>query len=250
VGLNVSAAGAVAILDTSTGSVINTIDLTGGPNLPQISPNGKFAYVPMATGSGSDIIVLDTATQKVKKTIPVTSFPDAVSVVFNRSGSIAYVTGFNLLTGAGYVAEIDTATLKLTHTVSVDAFTIYSIANRTTNDVWTVGANGSSGGGFNAINVIKGHNVIVTTTPPAGVSIGYPAFTPNGKYAYMPEAYLNGSTYNYVYLTDTKTYLPVGTPIQVGNEPYIVQIAHNGKYAYVGNQVDETVSVIQISPTQ
>lgn len=250
VGLNVSAPGTVAILDASTGTLINTIDLTGEPNLPQISPNGKFAYVPMATGSGSDIIVIDTATQTVKKTIPVTSFPDAASIVFNRSGSIAYVTGFNLLTGAGYVGEIDTATLRMTHTVSVDAFTIYSIANLTTNEILTVGANGPAGGGFNAINVIKGANVIVTTTPPAGVSIGYPAFTPNGKYAYMPEAYLNGSSYNYVYLTDTKTYLPVGTPIQVGNEPYMVQIAHNGKYAYVGNQVDDTISVIQISPAQ
>src|ERR1700730_2684299 len=145
--LNVSAPGTVAILDASTGTLINTIDLTGEPNLPQISPNGKYAYVPMATGSGSDIIVIDTATQTVKKTIPVTSFPDAASIVFNRSGSIAYVTGFNLLTGAGYVGEIDTATLRMTHTVSVDAFTIYSIANRTTNEVWTVGANGPAGGG-------------------------------------------------------------------------------------------------------
>jgi DNA-binding beta-propeller fold protein YncE len=66
----------------------------------------------------------------------------------------------------------------------------------------------------------------------------------------MPEAYLNGSPYNYIYLTDTKTYLPVGTPIQVGNEPSFVQIANNGKYAYVLNQVDETVSVIEISPAQ
>ena len=248
--LNAGVAGAVAILDASTGTLINTIDLTGGPNLLQISPDGEYAYVPMATGTGSDIIVIETATQKVKKTIPITSFPDAVSVVFNRSGSIAYVTGFNFISGAGSVAEIDTATLRVTHTVPVDAFTIYSIVNPATNDVWTIGSTGSSGGGFNAINVIKGRNVIITTTPPPGASIGYPAFTPNGKYAYMPEAYFNGSTYNYVYLTDTKTCLPVGTPIQVGNEPSFVQIAHNGKYAYVANQVDDTVSIVKISPAQ
>lgn|GEM_PF-7015508 len=138
----------------------------------------------------------------------------------------------------------------MTHTVAVDAFTIYSILDPATNEVWTFGANGSAGGGFNAINVVKGDNVIVTTTPPKGVSIAFPAFTPNGKYAYMPEAYLNGSAYNYVYLTDAKTCLPVGTPIQVGNEPNFVQIAHNGKYAYVGNLVDDTVSVILISPAQ
>jgi YVTN family beta-propeller protein len=243
-------AGAVAILDASTGTLINTIDLSGGPNLLQISPDGKYAYVPMATGSGSDVIVIDTATQKVKKKIAITSFPDAVSVVFNRSGSIAYVTGFNLISGAGSVAEIDTATLKVTHTVSLDAFTVYSIVNPATNDVWTMGNIGSSGGGFNAIKVIKGDKVIKTVTPPKGVSTGYPAFTPNGKYACVPEYTLNGVVYNYVYLTDTETYQPVGTPIQVGNEPYFVQIAHNGKYAYVGNLVDDTVTVIKISPKQ
>lgn len=248
--LNVGLAGTVAILDASTGTLINTIDLTGGPNLPQISPDGKYAYVPMATGSGCDIIVIDTATQKIKKTIPVHSFPDAASVAFDRSGSIAYVTGFNFLSGVGFVGETDTATLRMTHTVPVDAFTIYSIVNPTTNDVWTMGSTAPTGGGFNAINVIKGKNVILVTTPPPGVSAGYPAFTPNGKYAYVPEAYLNESTYNYVYLMNTKTCQAVGTPIQVGNEPYIVQFAHNGKYAYVGNQVDDTVSVIQVSPAQ
>jgi DNA-binding beta-propeller fold protein YncE len=55
---------------------------------------------------------------------------------------------------------------------------------------------------------------------------------------------------NSVYLTDTTTYKPVGTAIQVGNQPNSGQIAHNGKYAYVGNEMDDTVSVIQISPAQ
>jgi DNA-binding beta-propeller fold protein YncE len=250
VALNVGLAGAVAILDASTGTLINTVDLTGGPNLPQISPDGKYAYVPIAVEGGSDVTVIDTAAQKITKAIPITTFPAAVSVVFNVSGSIAYVTGFNLFTGLGSVGEIDTATQKLTYTVPVDAFTISSIVNPITNEVWTVGSVGDAGGGFNAINVIKGHQVIETFTTPGGVACGYPAFTPNGKYAYMPEAYLNGSPYNYVYLTDTKTCLPVGTPIQVGNEPYFVRIAHSGKSAYVANQVDETVSVIQISPAQ
>jgi DNA-binding beta-propeller fold protein YncE len=71
-------------------------------------------------------------------------------------GKYAYVTGFNLITGAGSVAEIDTATLKLTHTVPVAAFTVYSIVNPITNDVWTVGSVHASGGGFNAIK--KGLN--------------------------------------------------------------------------------------------
>jgi YVTN family beta-propeller protein len=117
VALNVNTAGAVAILDASTGTVVDTINLTGGPNLLQISPDGKYAYVPVAAGAASDIIVIDTATHKVKKTIPVTSPPDAISVAFNPSGSIAYVTCFDLTTGAGGVVEIDTATLKITHTV-------------------------------------------------------------------------------------------------------------------------------------
>jgi hypothetical protein len=68
---------------------------------------------------------------------------------------------------------------------------------------------GSSGGGFNAIKVIKGDKVIKTVTPPAGVSIGFPAFTPNGNYAYVPEAYLNGSTLQ-LRLPDGYQDLPAG----------------------------------------
>lgn len=248
--LNVNTGGAVAILDASTGAVINTIDLTGGPNILQISPDGKYAYVPMSADGGSDIVVIDTATQKIKKSIPITSPPDAISVVFSPSGSVAYVTCFDLTTGAGGVVEIDTATLKITHTVSLDAFTILSIVNPATHDVWTVGNVSPAGGAFNAIEVIKGDKLIKALTPPDGIAIGYPAFTPNGKYAYVPEYKFNGTAYNYVYLMDTTTYKPVGTPIQVGNEPYFVQIAHNGRYAYVGNQMDDTISVIEISPTQ
>jgi YVTN family beta-propeller protein len=233
--------GAVTILDASTGAVINKIDVYGLVSYPQISPDGRYAYVPQP-GEG-DVVVIETANQKVYKTIPISSEP--WSVVFNQSGSLAYVTGS---AAPDSVAEIDTATLKVTHTVSLGSEAAFSIVNRTTDDVWT--PTGSSTNGSSAIAVIKGHRVIKSIATPTGAYIGYPAFTPNGKYAYVPESYLNGGVYNYVYMIDAATYKTVGTPIQVGNNPLLAIIAHNGKFVYVNNANDNTISVIQISPAQ
>ena len=74
--------------------------------------------------------------------------------------------------------------------------------------------------------------------------------TPNGRYAYVPVTAVDGSTANFVYLMDTTNCKVVGTNIPVGNGPEFVAIAHNGKFAYVANEADGTVSVIQISPAQ
>ncbi len=51
-------------------------------------------------------------------------------------------------------------------------------------------------------------------------------------------------------MIDAATYKTVGTPIRVGNNPLLAVIAHNGKFVYVNNANDNTISVIQISPAQ
>ena len=50
---NITSPGGVTILDASTGAVLKTIPITTGePLFPQISPNGKFAYVPSLVRAG------------------------------------------------------------------------------------------------------------------------------------------------------------------------------------------------------
>lgn len=77
---------------------------------------------------------------------------------------------------------------------------------------------------------------------------GQPAITPNGKFLYVP-VYYGGSRPNndLVVMIRTATQKRV-THIVVGTQPTSVSIAPNGKYAYVANLIDGTVSVIDITP--
>jgi YVTN family beta-propeller protein len=242
---NITSPGGVTILDASTGAVLNTIPIvTGEPLFPQISPNGKFAYVPSIASTGY-VTVIDTATQKIKKTISVGT--TAYDVAFNRSGSLAYVADPE---NASLVV-IDTANLKVTHTVAIGGLDEFVVVNPVTNDVFVPYLTVlTSPIAFNAIAVIRGNKVIKNLTTPANNFIGSLGFTPNGKYAYVPNSYFNGAASNYVYLMDTKTYETVGTQIQVGTAPGIVVVAHNGEYAYVSNFQSDSISVIKISPKQ
>jgi DNA-binding beta-propeller fold protein YncE len=73
------------------------------------------------------------------------------------------------------------------------------------------------------------------------------AVTPNGQYLYVP-IYYNGSTPgNTVLMLNAVTQEIVGSPITVGNGPSFIAITPNGDDAYVLNQNDETISVINIT---
>ena len=244
--------GQVAVIDTSTGTVTQTISVSGFPAGLSVSPNGKLLYTSINTGIGTilttvnepgSVAVISTKTQKVTKTIPIGGA--TAGVVFNKTGSLAYVA--DELNAS--VAVIDTATSKVKASILVGGYDPYLVLNPATDEIYALTITDLIGG-TEAIAVIKGDKVINIVTPPVGDSIGIPGITPNGSYAYVPVDEVDGGTANFVYLMDTTTYLPVGTPITVGSEPGIVVIAHNGQFAYVANEGDGTVSVIQISPAQ
>lgn len=244
----------VDVVDTTSGSVTKTIPLNGIPFLLSVSPDGKLVYVPTNTGEliglttinePGSVVVIDTKTKKVTHTIPVGG--TAYSVTFNSNGGLAYVS--NPLNAS--VSVINTATSKVTHTILVGGYDLFVTLNAATNDVFALLFSPTSlETGGTGLEVIKGDKLIKSVTPPATDTIGVPGFTPNGRYAYVPVSAVDGSPANFVYLMDTTNYKPVGTNIPVGNGPEFVAIAHNGKYAYVANETDGTVSVIQISPAQ
>ena len=75
--------------------------------------------------------------------------------------------------------------------------------------------------------------------------------TPNGKYLYIPNYYISGTTAgNTVSVFSTKTYTQVGSSITVGSAPAFVAINKKDDLAYVTNYEGDTVSVISISPKQ
>jgi YVTN family beta-propeller protein len=81
-------------------------------------------------------------------------------------------------------------------------------------------------------------NTVVSTvggmSHPRGVAV-----TPDGKRAYVTNA-----ASNTVSVIDTASNTVVGTPILVGDNPFVVTVAPDGKHAYVTNLTSNTVSVI------
>jgi YVTN family beta-propeller protein len=102
-------------------AVAGTVQVGQDPSFIQVAPNGKFAYI---TDVGTKAItVLNTVTDKVSKTIPITAGqPQFVS--FSNDGKTAYVSVYNTNgSGQPQIMFIDTATGKVTGHVLVNNHT-------------------------------------------------------------------------------------------------------------------------------
>jgi len=73
------------VFDTSAGTLVSAIKLTGRPNQCAVTPDGKYGAIPIHEGAGS-VDIVDVAQQKVVKTLPVKAPHNA----FN-SGSNKYL---------------------------------------------------------------------------------------------------------------------------------------------------------------
>jgi YVTN family beta-propeller protein len=239
--------GSVAVIDPLTNVVTTNLGAGPVPGTIAVSPNGKLAYVP----SGSEIVVFDPTTNEYLPAIDP-KFPlDAFDVVFAPDSSRAFVlagTDNSLRCG---ILGIDTSTQRvqrlvwgklhdaLSLTISPDGGTLYvgtvvqrSGVPRTEIAVYDI-----------QDDQIKERILLPGANSPGG---GQSAIMPDGRYLYVP--------HGQVMMIDTVSDRIVGPPISVGNEPFFVAIAPNGKTAYSvnaggsGNGTTGTVSVIDISP--
>lgn len=232
---NYTSSGTVSILNASTGALIKQVSVGADPRYLQISPNGKLAYV--ANQNSGTISVIDTATETVTATIAIGSH--ASSATFSPDGTLAYATEDFTDT----VDVINTATSAIEKSIRTTTDPVYSVVNpKGKHDVYVLNFEVAE------ISVLQNNAVIKTFKP--GQVPGFPAITPNGSFLYVPESYVSGtSPGDTVVLVSTTTYKKVGT-IKVGKQPSWVTISHNGKFAYVSNYVDDTISVVKITPAQ
>ena len=99
--------GTISIIDIAKKEVVQTLDANvRGANRLKFTPDGKLAFV--STLGGSDVTVLDTATRKVVKHIPVGH--GAAGIQMQSDGSRAFVA----CTPDNYVAVIDLKSLAVT----------------------------------------------------------------------------------------------------------------------------------------
>jgi YVTN family beta-propeller protein len=259
-------------------AIAGTIHAGQNPNYIAVAPNGKFAY---ATDPGAGAItVLDTATDKVSKTIPISQGPPE-SVSFSPDSQTAYVSVYGNHS-VPLIAFVDTATGAVTATVPVDNHTpdpsatspdgrfLYvpnhntalTGANENVVDVIdtrtktlvgdvAVSANphwvvfGKNNGRFYTTDHMSATVTVVnasTNAVIANISVGE---TPHAAALSPDGSRLAVTSFdgNVVFLIDTATNKMVAQ-VPVGKNPLDIAYSPDGRYLFTTNNQDNTVTVI------
>ncbi|MCU1617295.1 MAG: hypothetical protein JWO98_4835 [Frankiales bacterium] len=224
----------ITVIDTSTNEIVASIPVSAGP--PQFlafSPDGSRIYVSVwnAAKTIHALAVVDANTNKVISTVPMASRPFLPAVT--ADGKHVYVPNHD----TGDIVVVDTETLKVVADIKVPAnphwlsFTpdgkrayvadhesnLLSVIDTGTHKVLTTIPVGRSP-----------HSVAVNQTRPLAINVNYDDSSAT--------------------LTDTNTNKVVAT-IPVGPNPQEVAWSADGRFAYVVDVANGSVSVIDASAT-
>lgn len=256
----------VAVINTTTNTVVTYVQVGGGPSGLSLSPDGSRLYV--VNTESSSISVINTSTDQVISTIQVGSYP--YGVVVSPDGNTVYVA--NGVSNS--VSVINAATNKVTSTINLTKsgpwcisispdgaelfLTDYNSNSMLTINTATkviksvtvgttpIGLSTSSNANLvyvanfgsanvSVVNVLT--NTVVATIPveasPMGVTI-----SADGK-----SVYVTNSGSNSVSIIDAVTNKVIST-VSVGQTPEGISISPDGSLVYVMNVNDNTMSVI------
>jgi len=191
-----------------------------------LSPDSKYLYV--TNTLANDIVVVNTATNKIEATITVGSRP--VGLAISADGSRVYVT--NSDPTANSVSVINTTTNVVIATIPVGTSQGGVILSPDGSKLYVVNT------GSNSVLVISTVSNTITQTIPVGT---YPfgiSTTPDGS-----KLYITNSQANTVSVVNTATNTVIAT-IPVGTDPFGVDVSPDGAQAYVANNGTNTVSII------
>lgn len=147
-----------------------------------ISPDGQSLYV--ANNLNDSMSVIDTATQTVKKTIPVGHNP--YTVALSKNGKTAYVSNW----GGQTVSVVDTQNLSLTQTIDVGTHPSAMRLNPTRNELYVANTDSDS---VSVIDTIRNQTVRTLDLSPyknaqEGSSPNALALSPDGNTLYVANA--------------------------------------------------------------
>ena len=276
-GGSATASAAASTTAVALPKVAGTVPVGKNPNFIAIAPNGKFAYI-TDPGAGA-ITVLNTATNKVAKTIPIPQGPPE-SVGFSPDSKTAYVSVYGNHS-VPLVAFIDTATGAVTGTVPVDNHTPDPPVTSPDGRFLYVPNHNTSltGPDQNVIDVIDTANKTVVGDVATPANPHWVVFSKNGRFYTTDHmsatvTVLNASTNavianitvgetphsealspdgsrlavtsfdgNVVFLIDTTTNKMVAQ-VPVGKNPIDIVYSPDGRYLYTTNNADNTVTVV------
>ncbi len=240
--------GAVAIAKTATSAVVDTVTAFDEPDAAVLSPSGKSLYVTDGSSVAIMDTSTDAVTNSIAIGQPAVGASSGVAAIaITPDGNSVYVAGTINYLGVLAVINTATDTLSGTVpivgedpgalVVSPDGEKVY-VANRGFNLGGTFG---------DGITVIGTATETAVATIPASTGLLGPgpnglAVSPDGKTLYVAnDPPLFGD--NTVSVINTATDVVTGT-ITVGSDPAGITVSPDGKTAYVANSADATVSVI------
>jgi YVTN family beta-propeller protein len=227
--------GQMSILETKSLTLNPPITgLGAGPWGLAVTPDAKQVWI--ANGEGNTVSVFDIETSTLLTPITVGGGP--FDVGFTPNGKTAYVANSDDNT----VSVVNVATRKVEGSaITVGSSPLALVVSPDGTQVYVAN--------MNTISVIDVATKKVTSVS-MGATVGYrPAFTPDGKYLYVPvwNPTKPNTDPGTIVLISTASDTVVGTPVTVGVQPDNVVISSNGTRAYVTNFVSDTVTVIAIS---
>jgi YVTN family beta-propeller protein len=220
--------GKLLILDAVTGDLLKAIQLDGMAHNAIYSPDGKELWTALMM-TGGKVMVYDANTYALLNTIPVGQMP--AEVTFSDDGTKAFVA--NGMSGS--VTVIDAATKKVIDTI---------ITGTEPSGAWP------GMGGMMYVDNVDGQSISIFDTMndmmKETIQLGF-----------MPGMVVRNTMMNQMWVSDPdgskiqywtingSSYM-IGGAINVGSGAHAMAFSKDGKMAYVTNQNDGTVSVVDI----
>ncbi|MGH3692881.1 MAG: Hsp70 family protein [Pseudonocardiaceae bacterium] len=216
----------IAVLDTTSNTVVTTIPQPARPYLPAVTPDGTRLFVP--NHDIGAISVINTATNKVIKQITVP--PNPHWVAFSQDGTRAYAANHE----SNLVSVIDTTTLAVLKTIPVGA-SPHSIA---VNPQRPLAANVNFDS--DSVSAIDTTTEQVVATIPVGDRPRAITWAPDGRFAYV----VNEGSNTVSVIDATTNQVSATLPTETG--PTSITVLPDGRRAYVSNLDSGTLTVLDL----
>ena len=221
--------GRVVVLDAVTGKVMSEQETPAPNHNALFSPDDREIWTTQIEEEGK-VLVYDAGTLALLSTIPVGSMPSEVT--FSADGSMAFVAN----TESHTVTVIGAADKTVMATIPVGRGPV---------GAWT-GANGKmyvDGEEEQVINVIDVASMAVEETIPLAFTPGYAAYNAPFNELWVSDSDSGAA----VYFQRQGNEWTKGGSIPTGKGAHAIAFTHDGKKAYITNQLAGNVSVIDVT---
>jgi len=223
-------------LDTADDKVTRRVPVGRSPNEPTVTVDGRFVFVPLRNESAVDVV--DTASFKVVDRIPVPAMPH--NTYTSADGRHIYVGSMS----GQRITIIDSSTRKIVSEIAPG------------NWVRPIAIKRDESLAYTAISALHGFVVVDLRSGKAMRTVELPALPPG-----TPEPFLDTYTHGLALSPDESELYVTSMPgnaihvfslpalgrvakIDVGRDPNWIVFRRDGRFAFVSNTTDNSVSVI------